>query len=160
MTNTKFTATFNERPRRNTLERPIKGMKLFVTSNVDSVIDKCFDSDLCYCDFKSKAYTKVKNKGTKLVINAIRTHYGLDNNVAITFSHYCGCSSCPCSPGYDIKPRTDYGREMMRDKGLINVDTFAKIEFDQKHIDELTKHVDQFFIDFEAEKKQHEEVAA
>jgi hypothetical protein len=148
----KFTATFDER-RRMFGDRMIKGSKMFVTSNIDSIIADAFNNtDLARVGFKSKAWQRLKSKGTKLNITAIRHHYGFDNNIAIVFSHYCGCSMCPCSPGYNVSPRTQYGKELLRDKGLNNTDVFVNINFDEQVVNTVRTHLNKFIEEFEQEK--------
>lgn len=156
MKDIKFTAQFDIRPRVGE-RRPFLGAKVFAKSNTDSIIDAAFDkSGAQHVAFKSKAWSRLSSKGAKLVASAIRTHYGLPAaDVSIAFSHHCGCSMCPCSPGYNVRARNEMGAELLRDKGLFNVNAYAEFEFANEVLDTLHEACEAYSGEFEQEKAAH-----
>ncbi len=42
----------------------------------------------------------------KKVVDTVRELYP-GNEIKVTWDRFCGCSMCPCSPGYRIKVKTD-----------------------------------------------------
>ncbi len=111
--------------RRNYNERLIsRGFNVFVTSNATQFVDDWFEKNkLWELDIKSKAWMKMSRACSKLNIVAMRSVFGDDNN--IVFSHYTGCSSCPCSPGYRVrKCVSDVNRD------YFNHDVWMDIEVD------------------------------
>jgi len=117
--------TIRKSLRRSFGERFItKGFNVFVTSNATEFIDNWFnENEIWKLSVKSKAWAKLTRACNKLNINAMRTVFGDDCN--IVFSHYAGCSMCPCSPGFRVrKCTTDKNRE------LFNTDVWMDIEVD------------------------------
>lgn len=157
MKDIKFTATFNARCTAGTRTRPFKGAKVFVTTNADPIVDTAFTkTDLHSVPFKSVAWKRLSSKATKLISTAIRTHYDLPTeNVSIAFSHHCGCSMCPCSPGFNVKARNVDGHELLKSKGIYNASVFADIKFESDTLAPLTSALDTFFVEYENEKREY-----
>jgi hypothetical protein len=155
MNNIKFTATFDKRTRVGE-RRFFQGAKMFVKTNADPLLDSVFSkTDLISARFKSKAWSRLSAKVTKLVVTAIRSHYNLPTaDVSIAFSQVCGCS-CPCSPGYNVRARSEAGTELLCDKSLYNTNVYANIVFDEETLAPIEAARDEFFVEYENEKREH-----
>lgn len=119
--------------RRSFRERMIpNGFNLFVESNATTLVDKFFNDNKIYeLRFKCKTWGKVMRMATKLNIAAMRKFFK-DEPCDISFSHYAGCSMCPCSPGYRVRKAF---AEPFRQ--YANNHVWAKIEVDVSSIEKI-----------------------
>jgi len=129
------------------------GFNVYVESNVTELADKWFnDNNLRSAPFKSKAWAKVMKACNKLNIKALRTLFG--DNCDITYSHYTGCSMCPCSPGFRIRKCAD-----VRLKEFFNHDVWMKIEASYSELSELQAVLDKAKVILEQELEEHAQAA-
>ena len=107
--------------------------------------------------FKSKAWSKFTQAATRLTAKTLREKLDLSNNISITFSIYAGCSMCPCSPGFVIRPKNDNGEKELRDKELQGTTIWGEMKF-ADHIVANFKETKgtEFLNAFAAEKEQNE----
>ena len=83
--------------------RIINGFNIFVKSNATDLVDAWFNkNEIWALKFKCKTWNKLKAMATKLNIAAMRAFFK-NESCEISFSHYAGCSMCPCSPGYKVR---------------------------------------------------------
>lgn len=83
-------------------ERPTRRARVFVSSNATDLADEWFTRNKVWSlDFKCKTWGKVCRLLHK--INKVAISDLLEcNKKDIVYSVNCGCSSCPCSPGYNV----------------------------------------------------------
>jgi hypothetical protein len=82
--------------------RPTKRARVFVESNASSIADDWFSENEVYSlRFKSKTWAKMGR-----LLHKINGKYISEllecNTKDVKYSANCGCSSCPCSPGYNV----------------------------------------------------------
>lgn len=77
--------------------------RVFVESNATSLIDEWFNEKKIYnLNFKCKTWKKLGRRAHKINRQIISAALDVDPT-DIVYSRYCGCSMCPCSPGYNVK---------------------------------------------------------
>lgn len=82
--------------------RPAKRARVFVKSNVTNIANSWFyENKVWSLNFKSNTWSKMGRLVNKINRQAIS---GLleCNMKDIIYSVNCGCSMCPCSPGYNV----------------------------------------------------------
>lgn len=121
--------TITSARRRPYSERLIhNGFNLFVESNATKLIDEFFNENKIWSlDFKSKTWAKLKRMACKLETEAMKDFFGAE--CEMKFSHYTGCSMCPCSPGYKV--RKAFAEPFWK---YANNDVWAKINVDVSSI--------------------------
>lgn len=129
------------------------GFNVYVESNVTELADKWFrDNELRSVPFKSKAWAKVMKACNKLNIKALRTLFG--DNCDITYSHYTGCSMCPCSPGFRVRKCADPAA-----KEFFNKDVYIVIKADNNDLSNLKEVLIKASALLEQEMEEHAQAA-
>ena len=129
------------------------GFNVYVESNVTELADKWYnDNNLRSAPFKSKAWAKVMKACNKLNIKALRTLFG--DNCDITYSHYTGCSMCPCSPGFRVRKCIDSAA-----KEFFNKDIWVIIKAEKNELSELKEVLIKASALLEQEMEEHAQAA-
>ncbi len=124
--------------------RPVKRARVFVASNVNELADNWFQYNQVWgLKFKSKTWDKmgrIIHKIHRQVIGSLLEC----NTKDIVYSINCGCSMCPCSPGYNVYNTNKNG------KGI-----FVKIEADDAELKPLTDYLKIADLELQVEISEH-----
>lgn len=132
--------------------------RYYGSSNLINATDEVgSEAGIFQARFKSKAWSKFTQAATRLTAKTLREKLDLSNNISITFSIYAGCSMCPCSPGFVIRPKNDEGSKELREKELQGTTIWGEMKF-ANHIVTNFKETKgtEFLNAFAAEKEQDE----
>jgi len=159
-----YTAQFDIRPAstRTVFRRSRETMptaRFYGSSNlIDATDEVGLEAGVFVARFKSAAWSKFTQAASRLTIKALRDKLDLSKNVSVTFSHYAGCSMCPCSPGFVIRAKNNEGAKELCDKELARTSIYGKIMFANEVVKDfkLTNGTE-FLVKFAAEKEQNEQ---
>lgn len=83
-----------------------KGVIFTEISNINLIDDWFSKHDISRLEFRCATWNWLVRKHTEIVARVIRRHFGISEEVKISWSAYAGCS-CPCSKGYVISTGVD-----------------------------------------------------
>lgn len=122
-------------------DRKHKTMKVYVeNTRLHNLIDSWFtENNVNRLRVKSKAWGMLTRAANKIIKAKLVEEFDLVP-AHTQFSHYCGCSMCPCSPGFvcrNVKHHTQIGlevwvemeitdREMRKVKKIMESDKFKE----------------------------------